>query len=307
MQWPAEPVDPDRVAGWVHDALRPAGDVAAAPDPQTFLLRLLPTVMDAHPSVNPYRYDLPPAAVAEHFPDVPRPDGPTAEPIVEMAPFVPPKAWEQATPAQAAATPVIATTPRNAFRLPLLATIFPNARLRVIHLTRNPAAAINGLRAGWLHHGFFSAPAEIPLRIRDYGDAFAWGSRWWNYDVPPDWREWSSRPLAQVCAHQWRSAHTSTLDTAATMRLETHRVAFEDIVGGPDRRALALRRLCQWLDIDPVPLLSDGPVPVVMPTAPPRPRRWADNAGLLNPVLTDPLIVSLAQELGYPGDPSGWE
>ena len=306
MQWPSESVDPDRVAEWVRAAMEQPG-ADPVHDRREFLLRVLPTVIAAHPCVNPYRYDLDDDVVRHAFPDCPVPQGPTTEPVVEMAPFVLPRVWRRATATEAAATTVVVTTPRNAFRLPLLAATFPNARLRVVHLTRNPAAAVNGLRDGWRHRGFFSAPSDVPLDIAGYTDEFpAWGSRWWNYDVPPAWREWSDRPLVEVCAFQWRAAHQATLAAAGAMGAEVHRIAFEDVTAAPQRRWQVMSRLCEWLGVDPLPVVGNDALPVVMPTAPPRRRRWADNPAALEPVLEDRATLDLAAELGYPRDPAGW-
>ena len=308
MQWPSEDIAPSTVAGWVDDALA-ANGWSTPPPREAFMLAVLPQIIAAHPSVNPYRYDLPDDVVAAHFPDAVLPEGPTTEPVVEMAPFVLPRAWTAATPTEASRTTVVATTPRNAFRLPLLARAFPNARVRVIHLTRNPAASINGLRDGWLHRGFFSCRSDIPLSISGYSDRHPlWGASWWNYDVPPGWRAWADRSLPEVCGFQWRAAHESTVDVAGRLGLDVHRLAFEDVIGSPDRRRAALQRLCSWLGIDPDALLADtAELPVVMPTAAPRRRRWEDNAELLAPVLRDPQITTTARMLGYSDDPNDWE
>ncbi|MDP9071610.1 MAG: sulfotransferase [Actinomycetota bacterium] len=86
----------------------------------------------------------------------------------------------------AASRPLVLSTPRNAFRLAFLRSLFPAARFRVVHLTRNPAASVNGLIDGWLHHGFFNMAVDEPLAIAGYTDAFPlWGDRWWCYDFPP--------------------------------------------------------------------------------------------------------------------------
>lgn len=307
MQWPAAPIDPEQVGEWVAAVMqRPGADPAH--DRRAFLLNLLPAVMAVHPQVNPYRYDVADAAVRPAFPEVEPPQGPTAEPVVEMAPFVLPRVWQRADATEAATKTVVATTPRNSFRIPLLASAFPNARLRIIHLTRNPAAAVNGLRDGWRHRGFFSCPSDVPLQMPGYTDEFPeWGQRWWNYDVAPGWRDWVDRPLVEVCAFQWRSAHQATAQAAAAAGAEVHRIAFEDVVGPPDRRWKAMTALCEWLGVDPLPVVGSDALPVVMPTAPPRPRRWAENADVLEPVLTDRVNRDLAAELGYSRDPGAWE
>lgn len=307
MQWPGEPIHPAAVAEWVADVLavtpRPNGQF----DRVTFTLDLLQRVRRHHPAVDPYRYDIPDQVVAARFPEVPVPLGPTAEPVVEMAPFVLPRPWAVASPSEAAARTVVATTPRNAFRLPLLLRAFPNATVRVVHLVRNPAAAVNGLRDGWLHRGFFSCRSEAQLAIDGYSDRHpAWGRSWWNYDVPPGWRAWADRPLTEVCSYQWHAAHESTMTAATEHGLDIHRVAVEDVVGDPATRDSTVRRMAAWLGIDPAPLLADERLPVVMPTAPPRPRRWADNAAALTFALQDTGMLAMAQELGYPRDPHRW-
>lgn len=308
MQWPAEVIDPGRVAEWVHGVLEVLGARTVPFDRAAFVLELLARVRESHPVVNPYRYDLPDAVVAARFPEVAVPAGPPAEPVVEMTPFVLPRPWRVATSTQAAATTVVTTTPRNAFRLPLLADTFPNARLRVVHLTRNPAAAVNGLRDGWLHRGFFFGPCDQPLAISGYSDAFPkWGTRWWNYDRPPQWREWTGQDLVSVCGFQWRAAHEATIEGASRIRADVHRVAVEHIARPGHQRDAAITSLCRWLDIDPHPILRQGPPPVVMPTVAPRPRRWIANTELLAPVLGDPSVVGMARELGYPADPCAWE
>lgn len=303
MQWPQEPIDPAVVATLV-DAAQGFGAQSAA----DLFLDLLPALRRQYPSINPYRYDLPRTVVAARFADASPPVGPPAEPVVEMAPFVVPRAWRVATPSEAAATTAVAATPRNAFRLPLLAQAFPNARVRVVHLTRNPAAAVNGLRDGWLHAGFFSCRSDQPLAIDGYTDRFpTWGATWWNYDVPPGWREWTQRPLVDVCTFQWSAAQDATADGATAIGADRHRIAYEDVVGPPDRRAKALTALAAWLEVDPGPLLDAGDLPVVMPTAPPRPRRWQDNAEVLAPLLNDRAIREQARALGYAADPADWE
>ena len=301
MQWPAEAIALDSVsaalAGGGH---RPGTWSAAA------FLDVLARLLPAHPSIDPFRYDLPAAEVAARFPGLSPTQGPPAEPIVEMTPFVVPRPWQVTGAAQAAGHQVVTTTPRNAFRLPLLAQVFPNARIRVIHLTRNPAAAVNGLRDGWLHAGFFTCRSDQPLQIAGYTDRCpSWGSAWWNYDVPPGWREWCERPLVEVCAFQWAAAQRATVEGAAAIGAPLHRIAFEEIARPGPRRGRALSTLARWLEIDPAPL--DADIPVVMATAAPRPRRWTENRDALAPILGDSALRELAQALGYEADPSAWE
>ena len=302
MQWPLEPIDPALVAGVLLERGGAQSWSTAA------FLDVLATLQTTYPSLNPYRYDVPRSAVAERFPGLAPPQGPTAEPVVEMAPFVVPRLWHVADARTASDVPVVTTTPRNAFRLPLLAKAFANARVRVVHLTRNPAAAVNGLRDGWLHDGFFSCRTDTPLDIAGYTDRYPqWGIQWWNYDVPPGWREWVSRPLAEVCGFQWAAAQEATAQGAAAVGAAVHRIAFEDIATPGERRDHALTTLAKWLEVDPAPLVDGVEVPVLMATAAPRPRRWLDNREALQPVLQSRALRELARSLGYSPDPADWE
>ena len=307
MQWPQEEVDPARVHTWTRAALHALEDQGAwkpgsVVPREELLLSLLPRAVREHPGIDARRYDLPRRAGGAP------PAGPHAPVLVEMAPFVLPRSWQRATVQQLRSMPVVVTTPRNASRLPLLRALFPNARMRVLHLTRNPAAAVNGLRDGWLHHGFFTVDTGEPMHIAGYSDRHpAWGS-WWCYDLPPTWREWTDRPLPEVCGFQWRSAHAETVATSAQMGLERMQVRFEDVVGSRTTAKAALAEVAAWIGVDPAPLVAAGTsdLPVVMSTAAPRPGRWRANAALLRPVLDHEETVEQAVALGYGADPDGW-
>jgi hypothetical protein len=303
-QWPAAGIDPDDVARWADETFRelaaadPAWVPPGFPDRVEFHVRLLAKVRAAHPAVDPWYYDLPADRIRAAFPDVPEPAGPPGEHLVEMPPFVLAGPWRRATPAELADRTLVLTTPRNAFRLSFLRSLFPVARFEVLHLVRNPAAAVNGLIDGWCHRGFFHRAVDIPLRITGYSDRFPrWGRRWWNFDFWPGWEQWSAAPLAEVCAEQWRSAHQAVLDWVSgpdaagpdaagpdTAGIDYRRLRFEDVAAGD-----ALRRL-----------------PPVMATAPPRPRRWVARADVILPAVTAGPVADLAEELGYAGDPATW-
>lgn len=294
-QWPAVTPDPSEVASTVDAAL------AAGADPDGLTRALLDDLRRRGHAVDPARYDLPGAP--------PAPPGPPEQPVVEMTPFVPVPVWRRVTADELARLPVVLVTPRLSWRLPAVRALFPHARVRVLHLVRNPGAAVNGLVDAWLAPGFFTLPLDVPLAVGGYTDRFPqWGGRWWKLDLPPTWADLTDRPLVEVAAAQWREAHAAVLADAAATGADRHRLAHEDLVGPADRADRAARDLAEWLGVDGDALAAvvHAGVPPVMATAPPEPGRWRRRADDLDPVLTDPALRDLAAELGYSRDPEEW-
>lgn len=272
------------------------------PDPQLFQILLLARLRARHPRINPWYYDLAPALVQRHCPEARIDPAPPSSLLLEEPPFVAIAPTHPATAALAAGQPLVIKTPGNAYRLPFLRALFPNARFRVLHLVRHPAEAINGLVDGWLYHGFFAQPLPNRLRIAGYSDRFpGWGESWWKYDLPPGWPEWAERSLVEVCGFQWRSNHQATLDYLAASGVEHLRVRFEAALGSPDERQRTFSEVGNWLGIDPTPLTTAalGNLPPVMATGQPRQNRWFQKAMLLEPVLSKKNIRQLAGDLGY--------
>lgn len=294
LQWPAEPI----ALGPVRRALDEAR-AQAAPDTAPFFALFLRGVRASWPAIDPRAYDLDRALITRVFPHL----GPYAGPgplVVEEPPYVCVRPWRLATSAELAARPLVVKTPSNAYRLDFWRALLPDARVRLLHLTRNVAASVNGLYDGWRFPGFYSHPVE-GLRIAGYSDVFPeWGRRWWKFDLPPGWEAWRACPLEEVCAFQWRSAHGALLAGGPG-----HRVRFEDLVGGPLARATALAGLEDWMGV-PLGEARADELPPVMATARPRARRWFARAGLLGPVLEDPRNRSLMEALGYDPDPDTW-
>ncbi len=299
-QWPAMATDHADVA----DAVR-AGLAAGGANPEGVTRGLLEHLRRRGLPIDPFRYDLPGSP--------PAPPDPPDQPVVEMAPFVPVPLWRRATREELQRLPVVLVTPRLSWRLPAIRALFPNACVRVLHLTRNPGAAVNGLVDAWLAPGFFTmplgAPDEAPLAIRGYTDRFPdWGGRWWKLDLPPTWQELTDRPLVEVATAQWREAHTAVLADADSTGADVHRVHHEDLVGTPEHADRAARDLAGWLGVDGDALAGvvRAGVPPVMATAPPGPGRWRRRTAELAPVLDDPAVRELAARLDYSRDPEEW-
>jgi len=305
LQWPELPITALAVEADVATTLQELRLDGWAPgewrDTTAFYALLFPRLCARWPALRPSAYDLDRARVAGLGP------GGEFVPVapVEEPPFVLPVPWAHATPGELARLPLLIKTPSNAYRLAWLARLFPHARLRILHLTRNPAASINGLVDGWRYPGFHSHDAG-GLDIGGYTHEVPGGERWWKFDRPPGWEAWRRAPLPEVCAFQWASAHRAILAFEAADRFV---LRFEDVLGSPDRQAAALGALSSWLGLAAPDDLVGGfgrGLPLVMATAQPRHRRWFDRIGTLEPLCAQPLVSDTRAALGYPADPEGW-
>jgi len=304
VQWPVA-VDALEVDQLVATVDRHVAGPGQPHDPAGAVLGVLGELRRRGVPVDPWYHDLAPDRIAEAFPTLPQPVGPPAPAVVEMPPFVSLDRWAHATAAELAAGTLVVSTPRLSYRLDHLRDLFPSARLRVVHLTRSPGPAVNGLVDGWLHRGFFTCPVPVELAIAGYSDVVPGGRSWWCYDLPPDWEDWADRPLAEVAAHQWRSAHEAALDATARLRLDVLRVRSEAITTPAKGRGAVLDELASWLGVAAVDLRRAAVnLPVLMATAPPAPDRWRSRAAALAPVLRDERTRAVARALELP-DPLG--
>ncbi len=296
-QWPLIHFELDgvrRAVGRALEVREPSGDGSPG---QRFHARLLLAIREDHPEVNPWYYDLDPALVAAWFPDIQIPKGPPSSLVIEEPPFVLTGPWTHASPEALATKPLIFKTPSNAYRLPFLRALFPQARVRVLHLRRNPAAAINGLVDGWQFRGFHAHRMDAPLRI---GGTHPEDEGWWKYDLPPDWEAWRGRPLVEVAGFQWSSSHRAILTALKQDPIDSLAVRFEDVVGENRRQTFA--RICQWIGVPMLPELDRvvaAGLPPVMATARPRQRRWFSRAEMIEPVLEREAVAQTAIDLGY--------
>jgi hypothetical protein len=221
---------------------------------------------------------------------------------IEEPPFVLPSPWRRrCTEADAANKVLLFKTPSDAYRPGLYEQLFPRAEVRYLHLTRGYAACVNGLMDGWLSPtGFFAhdmARAGAQLQIGGYSDRFEFGRRWWKFDLPPNWRDFTGTPLEEVCLNQWLSCHCHILDSGA----KAYRVAFEDFLAAP---AATLAQVGAWLDLPPAPALDE--LPVTMATEAPAVNRWRKRSALLLPMAQRPAVAQLMRALDYRLEPEGW-
>lgn len=299
LQWPLESFTLAEVHAAVSAAIA-SGSAAAATEQavQRFHAYFLRSIAAQHPAVNPHYYDIDRSIIAQVCPHVAVPTGPPSSVIIEEPPFILTRPW--ARPAGHSNQTLILKTPSDAYRIDMLRALFPGARFRLVHLTRNPAASINGIRDGWLHHGFHSNFVGEILQVPGYSTAGLPDSGWWKFDLPPGWREQSQASLEQICAFQWRSAHESILSARAGLALDSMRLRFEDLLAGTEIRTRVLGDLFEWLGVPASQARGvDCPPSPVMATHAPRLGRWREHMALLEPVYQQASIRALCHVLDY--------
>jgi hypothetical protein len=314
VQWPDISLPPDVLYSLADETfadLRKSRGWKAGEfkDAQLFHVVFLRKLHLLCPQVNPYYYDLNPELIKVHFPDVQPCDQPPSSLIIEEPPFVAISPWEVASEEKLKNQPLVIKTPSNVYRFAFFREIFPQARMRILHLVRNPAAAINGLYDGWRYHGFFSHRVSRFLKIAGYSDRFPeWARHWWKFDLPPGWEEWTEESLERVCAFQWRSAHEAILNVLDAEGMDAFRLRFEDVLGPLEVRNRCFHELADWPGVNAQPFLTavGGEMPAVMATSRPRQRRWFQKAELLAPILSSPEIKEITRRLGYELDQETW-
>lgn len=302
LQWPDVQFSRDEIKQAFQLAVDAAGGVENGFPTQDFHARFLCALRGNHPEINPYYYDINRELIRELAPELPAPGGPPTERLLEEVPFVTIAPWDRHG---ALSRPLIIKTPSNCYRLEFLKALFPQARFRVLHLTRNPLSSVNGLCRGWMHHGFFSHRVEERLDIEGYSETGPWGRHWWNFDLPPGWREWTQRPLADVCGFQWSSAHQATLDFLERHpEVERITIRFEDLIRDEASRRGTLARALDWLGVDLAPLetIASNGLPPVMQTDRPSKGRWKRHVDKLKPVMENQRVWRTAERLGYQKD-----
>lgn len=128
---------------------------------------------------------------------------------------------------------LVEKTPANSLRIPFLDALFPDARY--LFLVRRPEDVISSLMEGWKNWS------------RKRGDPGAeWRFTRWHYLVPPGWRDWTGRPLQEICAFQWVTATgTAWEDLERHCRGRYLLLRHEEATADPIGTYAAIRAFCE--------------------------------------------------------------
>lgn len=184
-------------------------------------------------------------------------------------------------------------TASNCFRLGYVNEVFPDAK--IIYPTRDGRNNVNSLINAWRHaERFFTYDVPERLTIEGYHH------EGWKFVLPPGWRDYANRSLAEVCAFQWRACHEAMLSETRKEKYSgrVYRVRLEDLTAQPSQQ---LQSLAEFLEL-PFDdyfrtLAADLPV-VNSPDNNVSADKWrGENRQLIEQIT--PMIAATMQQLGY--------
>ena len=129
----------------------------------------------------------------------------------------------------------LATTTKNALRVPFLDAALPNSLF--IYVYRDPRESLGRMIDAWESGRFITYP-----RLPD------WPGPPWSMVLTPEWRSLRGRPLAEIVADQWAKA-TETL-LADLDRLPARRIHALDYAALIDDPKRELERICAVAQIE---------------------------------------------------------
>lgn len=161
-------------------------------------------------------------------------------------------------------------TPKNALRIPFLASVFPDAHF--VYLFRDPRQSLASMLEAWESGGF-----------RTYPDLPGWIGPSWSLLLVPGWRGLVGKPLPDVVGAQWETTTRILLDDLEAVPAERRTVArYDALVADPSKE---IGRLCAALGFG-----WDQPLSAALPLAnhtvsEPKADKWRRREAEIAPVL----------------------
>ena len=204
-------------------------------------------------------------------------------------------------------TRFVEKTPENAFRVPYLLDLFPDAHF--VAVWRNPCDVINSLIKGWRqpqgrYRSYF---VPEPLAIPGYTP-----TRQWCFALIEGWRNLTSSPIPEIAFAQWHAAAEAlTASRSSLPRARWTDIYLEDWLANPEEelaRLLARLDLAGGAGLDAALRRWMGEPANALPAAPAAQRSDHESWRAENPSEIQPLISRIAEttsrlQIGYQIDP----
>lgn len=222
--------------------------------------------------------------------------------VLESPPFLLFAPWKRASRDEVRRKPLIIKSAGDVYRLDFYRALFPNAKVRVLHLRRNPAASINGLINAWLSRKYQSFRVG-GLAISGYSDLAPWREEWWKLDLAPGWENYANASLPAVCEWQWRNAQNTVLDWSEAGNEGPFVARYEDMIASSDARSAIIADLCEWLS---VPRFVPTQTRLMNASVAPRPGAWIARSADILPLIESAACRATSRRLGYGEDHRAW-
>jgi hypothetical protein len=312
LQWPGIEFSYDTFRGLAFEALDTHRSSTDGFRVKEFYLELLSCLRREYNAINPYYYDIPIDMVQKKFPGIKIPAGPPNSVLtIEEPLFILLSPSRMVSSVDLGAKTLLLKSSVDCYRMRFIERLFPAAELKIIYLTRNPAASINGLYDGWLHRGFFShnlgflfgnkAFGLTSLEISGYSDKYPWGRQWWNYDLPSGWQDHAKKRLEEVCGFQWYSANKSAKLYLDETGRKCCRVRCEDLFLSKGSLKVELEKIADFIGLgrDAAKNAEVENLPVVQASEKPENCRWKKRKDIILPVIDAPAVSEMSANLGY--------
>lgn len=219
-------------------------------------------------------------------------DTPLEAEAIEERPFITPHDHKRGLSEDDFERTLVLKTSVDAYRLQWIREqLFPETDVRLVHLSRNPAASINGLYDGWRLNRGFQTYDVGELDLEGYDGSL------WNYDLPPTW--YREGRLIDVCLEQWTQAHHHALDGSEAFD-DVLRIRFEDLLTDTES---TVREVVEFAELGESELLDENVEDLnqVMTTKDPEQGRWRNREELVRGALdrADEPYESVVEQLGY--------
>ena len=189
---------------------------------------------------------------------------------------------------------IVEKTPKNCFRVSFINKLFSDCKF--IFLKRDARSNINSLIEGWKAPDKYvrGQASHIKLDIKGYSDN---GGKGWKYVLPPDWENYTARPIEEVCAFQWVSSNRAAIDGLKSIEEDRKiTISYEEL---SENTHQTIENICNFIDIpfgNELKKISKNP-PMVNYVTKPRKDKWKQNLDLIKN--TYPIIEPMMKELEY--------
>jgi hypothetical protein len=186
---------------------------------------------------------------------------------------------------------------QNGLSIPYLLRLFPDAHF--VFIKRSPGDNINSLIYGWAKSDEFGTWASrLPEAVSIDGGAY----RQWCFFLADGWRQYTTSPIEDVCAFQYRSMNEAILQAKKQVpEQQWHEVCYETLIADPVGEFKRLFESCGLLfdahlqrhcaEVIAKPYNAFSAIKV---------DKWkeGDNQERIERIL--PSVSTIAEKLGYP-------